>query len=537
MTIDKGSADGWPLSVNSLSVTLLQNNLHGGSMGGDLIIPFLGKDPLAYSAELAETEGHLHYKFTVGIDGKREFTAPFSAKITLTQAIVALEKKDYTAAILLLIQDNISLGNLTTIQSQLLALMNQRLTDVEAGDIGSQVSANSRAIRDVQQQLSSLATDKTIFNLVSEIEDRVAQNERSIRLLNANVGQVAKSSQFPLTVLVAVYTPFIVIRTNTVMCDYKFTPNTFLASRGATVSLYAVQQAFKYKLANTDPVNLDTWRKIMAGEALETSGEERLERRPGRWRNQDAVWTNDKYVLPKILNVVVDYKTAGGAIIESRNNSAKVVDPASRDNILSDFIIQYDPVPVSAVTSMAAVAATIASALVPVIGPGLVTLEGYSLTYDALFGGIASALKSAPARSIYQAISALAQGPEQKINGRYEHNLNESFVFDINYPSSQDAAVNGDSDFVAIPNSDDDSTGAWTTFGGGFVDGYTNTFIQAFTITEGFICSLDTVGDQYVSTCSVSIDMTSIDPTCELIAVNGVNVLQWDSINSNWNAL
>ena len=94
LTLDKGSADGWPLAVNSLSVTLLQNNLHGGAMAGDLIIPFLGKDPLAYSAELAEAEGHLNYKFTVGIDGKREFTAPFSAKVTLTQAIVALEKKD-----------------------------------------------------------------------------------------------------------------------------------------------------------------------------------------------------------------------------------------------------------------------------------------------------------------------------------------------------------------------------------------------------------------------------------------------------------
>jgi len=94
LSLHEGSADGWPLSVTSLSVTLLKNSLEGGSMGGNLMIPFLGKDSLAYTAQLEQVEDHINYKFTVGIDGKKEYSAPFNAKVKLTQGIITIERKN-----------------------------------------------------------------------------------------------------------------------------------------------------------------------------------------------------------------------------------------------------------------------------------------------------------------------------------------------------------------------------------------------------------------------------------------------------------
>jgi hypothetical protein len=95
LTLHEGSADGWPLSVNTLSVKLLHNNLTGGSLAGNIIVPFLGKDSLAYTAEMEQVQDFLNYKFSIATGADKEFTTPFSAKIKLgAGSTITIEKKN-----------------------------------------------------------------------------------------------------------------------------------------------------------------------------------------------------------------------------------------------------------------------------------------------------------------------------------------------------------------------------------------------------------------------------------------------------------
>lgn len=95
LSLREGSADGWPLSINSLAIKLLHNSLAGGSMAGNLVVPFLGKDSLAYTAELEQVQQRIDYKFSIATASEQEFSTPFSAKIKLLSgSTITLEKKD-----------------------------------------------------------------------------------------------------------------------------------------------------------------------------------------------------------------------------------------------------------------------------------------------------------------------------------------------------------------------------------------------------------------------------------------------------------
>lgn len=95
LSIDKGSADGWPVSVKEISLSFLRNKLKGGTLSGELIVPFLGKDPLLYTAEVQQVEKELNYKFLVATTTDKEYSAPLSASIKLKQgSTITLEKKN-----------------------------------------------------------------------------------------------------------------------------------------------------------------------------------------------------------------------------------------------------------------------------------------------------------------------------------------------------------------------------------------------------------------------------------------------------------
>jgi hypothetical protein len=112
MSLHKGSADGWPISVKSLSISLLHNSLNGGSLGGSIIVPFLGKDSLAYSAQLEQVQDHINYKFSIATEDDKEYSAPLAATVKLTKgSSIIIEKKDGVFTPSTLLHGSITLGD------------------------------------------------------------------------------------------------------------------------------------------------------------------------------------------------------------------------------------------------------------------------------------------------------------------------------------------------------------------------------------------------------------------------------------------
>ncbi len=80
LPIGEGSADGWPFSVDRLSVRLDRNRLAGGGLAGVMNVPFLGKDTLGYSADMEQVDNKLSYKFSVITRKDKTFNIPLAVK-------------------------------------------------------------------------------------------------------------------------------------------------------------------------------------------------------------------------------------------------------------------------------------------------------------------------------------------------------------------------------------------------------------------------------------------------------------------------
>lgn len=94
LTLQQGSADGWPLSVDQLSVKLLFNKVNGGILNGFLTVPFLGDDPVAYTASVEQSEKSMDYRFSIATPGEKEFNTPFGATIKIDKgSIITLESR------------------------------------------------------------------------------------------------------------------------------------------------------------------------------------------------------------------------------------------------------------------------------------------------------------------------------------------------------------------------------------------------------------------------------------------------------------
>src|SRR5689334_9410781 len=77
------STSSWPVSVEDISIKLLQSRLIGGGLGGYLNIPFLGNDSLKYSATIAENSTHdWDYRFTLQLP-ERNFNIPLGGTMAL----------------------------------------------------------------------------------------------------------------------------------------------------------------------------------------------------------------------------------------------------------------------------------------------------------------------------------------------------------------------------------------------------------------------------------------------------------------------
>jgi hypothetical protein len=95
LPLDAGSADGWPFSIDQLSVKLMFNKLQGGSLNGKIVVPFLGEEPIDYSAQVVQLDNQLNYMFAVNTGKDRYFNTPFSAQILLDKSsIISIERRE-----------------------------------------------------------------------------------------------------------------------------------------------------------------------------------------------------------------------------------------------------------------------------------------------------------------------------------------------------------------------------------------------------------------------------------------------------------
>src|SRR5690606_27265610 len=64
-SMEEGSADGWAMSINELSLRFAQNKLTAGTFTGEIQVPLLGDEPFGYAGEIEQADGELNYKFHV----------------------------------------------------------------------------------------------------------------------------------------------------------------------------------------------------------------------------------------------------------------------------------------------------------------------------------------------------------------------------------------------------------------------------------------------------------------------------------------
>jgi hypothetical protein len=95
LSLTDGTAGGWPLSINEMSVTFLLNRITGGSLGGLLNVPFLGAESVPYTAQMEQVNDQLNYKFSLATTGNKEFTTPFNAKLIIGKgSVISIERRN-----------------------------------------------------------------------------------------------------------------------------------------------------------------------------------------------------------------------------------------------------------------------------------------------------------------------------------------------------------------------------------------------------------------------------------------------------------
>lgn len=85
---EEGSADGWPFSVDQLHLQLLLNKVKGGGLAGKITLPFLGDEPIAYTAMIEQGDSTMSYRFSIATPEDKVFNTPFAAKVQINKGSV-----------------------------------------------------------------------------------------------------------------------------------------------------------------------------------------------------------------------------------------------------------------------------------------------------------------------------------------------------------------------------------------------------------------------------------------------------------------
>lgn len=110
-----GSANGWPMTIDQLSVKLLFNRVAGGSLAGSLNIPFLGEEPVAYTAMVEQDGSEMNYKFSIATPSSKVFNTPFSAKVRIAEgSVISMARRSGEFIPSALLHGEISIENKVT---------------------------------------------------------------------------------------------------------------------------------------------------------------------------------------------------------------------------------------------------------------------------------------------------------------------------------------------------------------------------------------------------------------------------------------
>ncbi len=83
LTIDQGDASGWPFSIKSLEIGIIQNKIVLGEIAGLMGIPFLGDEPLGYQAQVISHNNELDYTFAIKTTTSKDYPCPFGGTVRL----------------------------------------------------------------------------------------------------------------------------------------------------------------------------------------------------------------------------------------------------------------------------------------------------------------------------------------------------------------------------------------------------------------------------------------------------------------------
>jgi hypothetical protein len=179
LSLQDGSADGWPLSIDQLSLKLMFNKVAGGSLSGLLNIPFLGEEPIPYTALIEQIDNQVNYRFAVSTNATKEYETPFSAKIQIDKgSVIALEKRNgkvFGSAKLqgMLVVDH-SIAKFSGIRFQDLQLVTQKPYLV--GGIFSTVSSGEKKSEGLGFPLSIDSVSLKVFQGEAAIQVGVSLN-------------------------------------------------------------------------------------------------------------------------------------------------------------------------------------------------------------------------------------------------------------------------------------------------------------------------------------------------------------------------
>ena len=88
LSIDQGNASGWPFSITSIEIGLIQNRLVAGEISGKLGVPFLGDEPIGYSAQIVSSHENLIYNFALQTAEAAEYPVPFGGTVRLDKGCI-----------------------------------------------------------------------------------------------------------------------------------------------------------------------------------------------------------------------------------------------------------------------------------------------------------------------------------------------------------------------------------------------------------------------------------------------------------------
>lgn len=94
LALSEGSASGWPISIDEASVTMLLNQVTGGSLAGLLNIPFLGDEPMPYAAQMEQVDDELNFKFSVATTEPKTYQAPLASITIHKGSVISIERRN-----------------------------------------------------------------------------------------------------------------------------------------------------------------------------------------------------------------------------------------------------------------------------------------------------------------------------------------------------------------------------------------------------------------------------------------------------------